>query len=32
MIANVAAIIGVILLMPHEEVRCERAAYVAAKA
>jgi MFS family permease len=32
MIANVAAIIGVILLMPHEEVRRERAAYVAAKA
>jgi MFS family permease len=32
MIANVAAIIGVILLLPHEEVRRERAAYVAAKA
>ena len=30
MIGNVAAIIGVILLMPHAEVRRERAAYLAA--
>jgi MFS family permease len=32
MIANVAAIIGVILLRPHEEALRERAVYVAAKA
>ena len=31
-IANVAAIIGVMLLMPHAEVMRERAAYVTAKA
>jgi MFS family permease len=32
MAANVAAIVGLMLLMPHPEVRRERAAYVAAKA
>jgi len=32
MVANVAAIIGVMLLMPHAEVLRERAAHVAAKA
>ena len=32
MIANVAAIIGVLLLVPHAEVLRERAALVAAKA